>query len=49
MARDPEEWTRILVKKSTRDRIQKESEKTGMKMYALIDRAFPEEVGEAQA
>ncbi len=34
-------WTNILVKESTRDKIRKESEATGMKIWALVDRRFP--------
>ncbi|WP_292466466.1 hypothetical protein [Methanolobus sp.] len=35
-------WTSILVKESTRDKIKREADVAGMKMYALIDQRFPE-------
>lgn len=35
-------WKHLLVKESTHDRIKQEAETKGMKMYALVDNAFPE-------
>lgn len=37
-----EAWAHILVKRDTHARIKAESEATGMKIYALVDNAFPE-------
>jgi len=35
-------WTNLLVKVETRDKIRKESNATGMKIWALVDQRFPE-------
>lgn len=37
-------WTSIYVKESTREKIKREADATGMKMYALIDQRFPEKI-----
>ncbi|WP_268865960.1 hypothetical protein [Methanolobus vulcani] len=36
-----DDWKHILVKKSTHDKIRQEAERKGMKIYALVDHAFP--------
>lgn len=33
-------WTSVYIKESTREKIRQESEATGMKMYALIEKKF---------
>jgi hypothetical protein len=37
-----DEWSHILVKRQTHERIKAESQATGMKIYALVENAFPE-------